>query len=282
MTNKIKIVTDSSIQLTDEEAKKYEIHVVPLTIVIDKMIYTDGVNITRPEFMAKMAEAKNLPQTSQPSIGTFLDLYDELSADGSEILSVHMSHGLSGTVNAARQAAQISKAAVTVIDSEYIDRAMAFQVIEAAKLAQAGKERDEIIAAMEKIKERTKLFLSVSSLNNLVKGGRLSKVSGLLSNLLNIKVVLKFEDNAIVPIHKGRGIKTINNFYNDLVNQMKETTAPILGIGISHADDLGLANKIKEQLNAIFPEISILVAPTSPVVATHTGAGALAVIFYTA
>lgn len=281
MTSKIKIVTDSSIQLTDEEVKQYEIHVVPLTIVIDKMIYTDGVNITRPEFMSKMAVAKNLPQTSQPSIGTFLDLYDELSADGSEIISVHMSHSLSGTVNAARQAAQISKAAVTVIDSEYIDRAMAFQVIQAAKMAQAGKSRDDIIAAMEKIKQHTQLFMSVSSLNNLVKGGRLSRVSGLLSNLLNIKVVLKFENNSLDPIHKGRGVKTINNFYRELIDQMKESAAPIIGIGISHADDLSLATRIKEQLNAIFPEISILVAPTSPVVATHTGAGALAVMFYT-
>lgn len=282
MTNSIKIVTDSSIQLTDEEIKKYDIHVVPLTIVIDKMIYTDGVNITRPEFMEKMANAKNLPQTSQPSIGTFLDVYDELSADGSEIISVHMSHSLSGTVNAARQAAQISKAAVTVIDSEYIDRAMAFQVIEAAKLVQAGKDHDEVVAAMENIRDHTKLFLSVSNLNNLVKGGRLSKVSGILSNILNIKVVLKFENSSLDPIHKGRGNKTINNFYRDLVEQMKEMTAPIIGIGISHADDLDLATKLKEQLNAIFPDISILVAPTSPVVATHTGAGALAVMFYTA
>lgn len=281
MTSKIKIVTDSSVQLSAEEIKQYEIHIVPLTIVIDKMIYTDGVNLTRPEFMSKMAAAKNLPQTSQPSIGTFMDMYDELSADGSEILSIHMSKTLSGTVNAARQAAQISKAKVTVVDSEFIDRATAFQVMVAAQLAQAGKSVDEIIAAMQEVKNHTQLYLSVTNLTNLVKGGRLSRVSGILSSLLNIKVVLQFHDNTLEPIHKGRGMKTINNFYRELIEQMQKLGHPIKMIGISHADALPSAQQVQAQLQAIFPNVAILVAPTSPVVATHTGAGAMAVMFYT-
>lgn len=281
MANKIKIVTDSSIQLSAEEVKQYEITVVPLTIVIDKMIYTDGVNITRTEFMEKMAVAKNLPQTSQPSIGTFLDKYDELSADGSEILSIHMSKNLSGTVNAARQAAQISKAGVTVVDSEFIDRAMAFQVLTAAKMAQEGKEMTAIIDAMQTVKEHTQLYMSVTNLTNLVKGGRLSRVSGILSTLLNVKVVLQFHDNTLEPIHKGRGMKTINNFYHELLEQMQQSVRPIKMIGISHADAPTLANQIKEQLKVIFPDVAVLVAPTSPVVSTHSGAGAMAVMFYT-
>src|SRR5699024_11660539 len=103
MTNKIKIVTDSSVQLTEAEIAKYQITIIPLTIVIDNEVYTDGVNLSRTEFMTQMAQAKNLPQTSQPSIGTILDCFDQLTADGSQVISIHMTETISGTVNAARQ-----------------------------------------------------------------------------------------------------------------------------------------------------------------------------------
>ncbi|MCH4057381.1 MAG: DegV family protein [Lactobacillaceae bacterium] len=281
MTNKIKIVTDSSVQLTEAEIAKYQITIIPLTIVIDSEVYTDGVNLSRTEFMTQMAQAKNLPQTSQPSIGTILDQFDQLTADGSQVISIHMTETISGTVNAARQAAQISKGSITVIDSEFTDRAMAFQVITAAEMAAAGASREEIVTAVQSVRERTQLYMSVTNLTNLVKGGRLSRVSGMLSSLLNIKLILQLHDSQLEAIHKGRGMKTINNFYRELIEKMKQA-APIKMIGISQADDADFAEKLKNQLQAVLPDVPVLVAPTSPVIATHTGPGAIAVMFYTA
>ena len=172
----IKIVTDSSVQLTPEEISQHNITVVPLTIMIDNTVYIDGETITREDFMDEMAAAQNLPKTSQPAIGTFTDVFDKLTADGSQVLSIHMTETISGTVNSARQAAQLVKGDVTVIDSQFTDRSMAFQVLAAAEIAEAGKDMPTILDKLKQIRDHTILVLGVTNLDNLVKGDRKSVV----------------------------------------------------------------------------------------------------------
>ncbi|MCG4280785.1 DegV family protein [Lacticaseibacillus saniviri] len=277
----IKIVTDSSVQLTPEEIEKYQIHIIPLTIMIDGTVYIDGETITREEFMTKMAQASALPKTSQPAIGTFLELFDDLTKDGSEVLALHMLEAISGTVNSARQAAELSQGKVTVWDSDFTDRALSFQVIEAAKMAQAGADMDAILAKMAEVRDHTRLVMGVSNLDNLVKGGRISKVSGLLSSLLNIKVILQVKDGQLTALQKGRGMKTLNKFVDGFVEDMKKE-AHILAVGISHADGLEMAEQYGALIKAAVPDVPILIRPTDPVIATHTGAGAFAIMYYTA
>lgn len=277
----IKIVTDSSVQLTPEEIEKYQIHIIPLTIMIDGTVYIDGETITREEFMTKMAQASALPKTSQPAIGTFLELFDDLTKDGSEVLALHMLEAISGTVNSARQAAELSQGKVTVWDSDFTDRALSFQVIEAAKMAQAGADMDAILAKMAEVRDHTRLVMGVSNLDNLVKGGRISKVSGLLSSLLNIKVILQVKDGQLTALQKGRGMKTLNKFVDGFVEDMKKE-ANILAVGISHADGLEMAEQYGALIKAAVPDVPILIRPTDPVIATHTGAGAFAIMYYTA
>ncbi|WP_125703534.1 DegV family protein [Lacticaseibacillus daqingensis] len=278
MTN-IKLVTDSSIQMTPEEIAAYDIHVIPLTIMIDSTVYVDGETITRDEFMAKMAAASALPKTSQPAIGTFLDLYDELTADGSEVLSIHMLEAISGTVNSARQAAELAHGKVTVIDSDFTDRAMAFQVIEAGKMIQAGKSVEEIVARLSAIRANTKLVLGVSNLENMIKGGRLSRVSGMMATLLNIKVTLEVTGGELVARQKGRGMKTIHRFVDDVVAQMAALTN-IQVIGVSYAGGLELATGVADQIKAALPNVPLMLRPTDPVIATHTGDGAFAITWF--
>ena len=119
-----------------------------------------------------------------------------------------MSYALLGTVEAARQGASLSTADVTVIDSSFTDQAMKFQVVEAAKLAQEGKDLETILAHVEDVKNHTELYIGVSTLENLVKGGRIGRVTGLLSSLLNIRVVMQMKNHELQPIVKGRGAKT--------------------------------------------------------------------------
>lgn len=277
----IKVVTDSSIQITPEEIEKYQISVIPLTIMIDNTVYVDGQTITRDVFMEKMAAASALPKTSQPAIGNFIELYNELGQDGSQIISIHMLRAISGTVDTARQASEISDSQVTVVDSDFTDRAMAFQVIKAAKMAQEGHTMAEILTEIKQIKEQTKLYMGVVDLTNLVKGGRLSKAAGVISNLLNIKVILEVADGELNVLQKGRGMKTITKFINDLIEQL-QTLKNVKAIGISHADGLGIAEQIKTKVQAAFPDLEILVKTTDPVIATHAGAGAFAIMYYTA
>ena len=131
---KIKVVTDSSITIEPELAKDLNITIVPLTVMIDGVVYSDS-NLKEGEFLQLMKSSKNLPKTSQPPVGVFAEVFEDLSAEDVQIISIHMSHALSGTVEAARQGATLAKADVTVVDSSFTDQAMKFQVVEAAKMA---------------------------------------------------------------------------------------------------------------------------------------------------
>lgn len=275
----IKIVTDSSIQLTPEEIKEHRITVIPLTIMIDNTVYIDGETITRDQFMTEMASASALPKTSQPAIGNFVETYEQLAADGSQILSIHMLRAISGTVDTARQAGEMAKADVTVVDSDFTDRAMAFQVLKAAEVIENGGSMDDALAAIQNVHDHTKLYMGVTDLTNLVKGGRLSHAAGVISSLLNIKVILEVADSELKVLRKGRGMKTITKFIDEMEADMRDLK--IRAIGISHADGLELSEKIKAQLQVVFPNIEILVRTTDPVIATHAGAGAFAVMYYT-
>ena len=275
----IKIVTDSSVQLTEQEIKDNHINIIPLTITIDGQSYIDDQDITRDEFIQRMITAKTLPKTSQPSLGTFVDLFNKLGADGSQVLAIHMMRAISGTVETARQAAQMSNSDVTVIDSDFTDRAMGFQVLAAAKLANEGADMATILAKVKQVHDHTKLYMGIVDLDIMVKGGRLSRVAGVISNLLNIKIVLDV-NKTLEVIRKGRGMKTINKFIDDFVEQMQQTSH-VAAIGISHADALATANSIKDKLQPIFPNLDILVRTTDPVIATHSGIGAFAVMYYT-
>ena len=279
MTN-VKIVTDSSCTMEKSLRDELNIHMMPLSIMVDGVVYPDDDHLPGEKFMDMMANAKALPKTSQPPIGEFVELYDRLGEDGSEVISIHMTKGLSGTVEAARQASNLSSSKVTVIDSDFTDQGLSFQVIQAAKLAQAGAGVPEILAEIERVKQNTKLFIGISTLDNLVKGGRISRTTGLLSNIFNMKVVMDFENTELIPVAKGRGVKTFNKWFDELKSELSKIPN-VRQIGISHADGLELANGFKEGLQAIFKDMDIPVLHTNPVIATHTGKNAFAIMYYT-
>lgn len=279
MTN-VKIVTDSSCTMEKSLRDELNIHMMPLSIMVDGVVYPDDDHLPGEKFMDMMANAKASPKTSQPPIGEFVELYDRLGEDGSEVISIHMTKGLSGTVEAARQASNLSSSKVTVIDSDFTDQGLSFQVIQAAKLAQVGAGVPEILAEIERVKQNTKLYIGISTLDNLVKGGRISRTTGLLSNIFNMKVVMDFENTELIPVAKGRGVKTFNKWFDELKSELSKIPN-VRQIGISHADGLELANGFKERLQAIFKDMDIPVLHTNPVIATHTGKNAFAIMYYT-
>lgn len=271
---KIKIVTDSSITIEPELAKDLNITIVPLTVMIDGVVYSDA-NLKEGEFLRLMKSSKNLPKTSQPPVGVFAEVFEDLSAEDVQIISIHMSHALSGTVEAARQGATLAKADVTVVDSSFTDQAMKFQVVEAAKMAKAGATLEEILEKLEEVKAKTELYIGVSTLENLVKGGRIGRVTGLISSLLNIRVIMQMTNHTLTPIVKGRGAKTFKKWLDDLKESLKEKE--IEEIGISYAGGPEFANQMKEELQE-FVEKPISVLETGSIIQTHTGENAWAVL----
>ncbi len=279
---KIKVVTDSSVQLTPEEIDKYNITVVPLTITIDGQTYTDGVDISREEFVKKMDESKELPKTSQPSIGVFEKVFRELTEDGSQVVGIFLARSLSGTIEAARQAADLigKSDQISLVDSELTDRAEAYQVLAAAKDAQEGKSLEKILAHIEKLKKNQKLRMIVVNLDNLIKGGRLGPVAGKIATLLNIRIELHMPDGNLDVAKKGRGKKFSKNFDKRILKYVEEHKHELKEVAISYVDTLEDMQALGEKIKEINPDIKVLIRVTSPIIATHAGSGAYAV-FYT-
>lgn len=276
--SKIKIVTDSSITIEPDLVEALDITVVPLTVMVDGIVYSDNDLKKDGKFLSLMRNSKSLPKTSQPPVGLFAETYEKLIKEGAEqIVAIHITHSLSGTLEASRQGANIAGADVTVLDSSFTDQAMKFQVIAAAKLAQKGSSLEEILARVEEVKKKTELFIGVSTLENLVKGGRIGRVTGLISSLLNIRVVMELKNHALNPIAKGRGNKTFNKWLDNLIATIKDRK--IAEIGISYAGTSDFANGLKDKLQA-YVEKDIAVLETGSIIQTHTGEGAFAVMVH--
>ena len=278
---KIHIVTDSTCDLTKEEIEKLGIHIVPLTIQMGSHTYTDGVDIFPDEFLTKMKDLQELPKSSQPAPGRFVELYDELGKDGSKIISIHMTGGMSGTVDSARQAAEMTESDVAVVDSRYIAWGLAFQLREAAKKRDEGASLEEIVAHVNKVRENTRLFVVLDTLENMVKGGRIGKGKAMLGSILNLKPVAHLDIGEVTICAKPRSHKQVVKY---LFEQFQKDTAgkKVLGVGLSHANALEtMGNPLLDLVRETgFTNIDI--AYTSPIISTHTGPGAIGFMYYTA
>lgn len=269
----IKIVTDSSVRLPVGVAEELGITIVPLSVMIDGVVYSD--DFESGQFLRLMQESKNLPKTSQPPVGLFAEVFSDLASEDSQIISIHLSHTLSGTVEASRQGAMLSGVDVTVVDSGFTDQAAAFQVLEAARMAQAGASKEEILAVVAEIAEKTELYIGVSTLENLVKGGRIGRVTGLLTSLLHIRLVMEMVDYALKPVVKGRGSKTFSKWLEQFATKLSQQRP--VEIAISYAGQPELAETFRDYLQPLVVQpISLL--ETSSVIQTHTGEGAWAVM----
>lgn len=272
----IKIVTDSSVALPTSELERYGITVVPLSVMVDGVVYSDNDLKEPGVFHRLMTGSKHLPKTSQPPVGLFAETYEELAKAGAtEIIAIHLAASLSGTIEASRQGALLSGAHVTVVDSETADQALGFQVLKAAQLAQQGASKSEILAAVDEVKSKTDLFIGVSTLENLVKGGRVSRVSGFIGTLLNIRVIMQLKAAHLVPVVKGRGSKTFTRWLAEFASNLSHRQ--VRQLAVSYSGSPTLAEEIASQLEPIVGT-SISIMETASVIQTHTGTGAFAIM----
>ncbi|MEG0288794.1 MAG: DegV family protein [Carnobacterium sp.] len=276
----IKIVTDSTVQLSKEEQDKYNITIVPLTAMVENVVYYDNLTVTKPEFLQKMLNSPELPKTSQPAVGKFTELFNELGADGSEVLSIHVAGYLSGRYMSAVQGASLSTAKVTVIESGFLDRAMAFQVLAAAEMAKTGAAMSEIVSTLEEVKSKTTLYVGIVHLENLIKGGRMSQTLGRISNFLNMKLILSLTPEEITLYTKSRGMKSLRGKVDAIIEKMK-SYPEIKQIGISHVGMSSFTEATIKELKEQFPDAVFYVAYASPTLMTHAGNEAFAISYLT-
>ncbi|MBT2582112.1 DegV family protein [Planococcus sp. ISL-109] len=277
--SKIHIVTDSTADLKAEEIKECGLHVVPLSIQIGGNTYLDRVDLEPEAFLDLMKTSEELPKSSQPAPGVFKELYDELGKDGDQIISIHMTGGMSGTVESARTAAELTDSDVTVIDSRYISHALSFQVFEAANMAKAGRSVEEIVERVDEIRRNTKLYVVVDTLDNLVKGGRIGKGRALVGSFLKIKPIASLDDGEYAPVAKARSHKQVVDYLvKDFVERTKGKV--VKGVGIAQANGQAMAEPLREKIKETgFTDIRYDF--TTPVISTHTGIGAIGFMYYT-
>jgi len=200
------VVTDSTADLPPEDAQALDITVVPLLVNFGEESLRDGVDLTSDEFFRRLPQSRQLPTTSQPSIGDFHRVYESLAARTDQILSIHLSSRFSGTVETARQGAQafVSRCRIEVIDSGTVSMGMGLAVIAAARAARWGAGLEQCADAARAVLRRQRIAVALDTLEYLRRGGRIGRAQALLGGLLRLKPVLAIRDGETHPVARVR------------------------------------------------------------------------------
>jgi len=277
---KIAIVTDSAAYLPEAIVEKYDIHVIPLWIFWGQERIRDGVDLQPAAFYKRLRESDNLPTTSQPSAGEFIEYYQNIAGDCDGIVSIHISSKLSGTVGSATAAVnQFAGTPIQVVDTLNVSMGQGFAVLAAAQAAAQGKSFEQVVAAAESIVKKVQLFFVVDTLEYLHKGGRISGAKALLGTALSIKPLLHFEEGMIQPLvqvrTKKKGIATMLDKAEERLAGKSMGAAAVVD-----CDSLAEGDSVAEMVKDRFGLKEVLRSPISPAVGVHAGPGAVGLAFY--
>ncbi len=270
----MQIVTDQGMDLSPEQSEGLNIPYVPLRITLDGKTFIGAEDIDYVTFYKMLQETKSFPTTSQPSPGDFADKYRQLAKDDPDILSIHISSGLSGTVNSARLGAEmVPEANVTVIDSKTLSCPFGWQVQAAAKALQAGWYLGDILKFLDQIRVKTETMFTLADLKYLIHGGRISHIKGLMGSVLNIKPVIGVaskSDGKYYPLAQEFSFKKAIQKIAALVSD-KFPRETVLRVQLMHGDNPSGVELLKEQLLLKNECVFESVVPVAPLLGAHTG-----------
>ena len=281
--SKVQIITDSNSGINQIAAKQLGIKVVPMPFTINGEEYLENITITQDKFYELLLNNPEI-NTSQPSPGYLQDLWDETLEKYDEIVFIPMSSGLSGTCSSAISLAESYNGKVQVVDNKRISVTQKESVYEAIELAKRGKSAKEIKEYLEKTKDQASIYIMLTTLKYLKKGGRISPAAAALGSMLKIKPILstrggKFEKHSMA-LATGQGkMKMIQQIKNELEKEFKEEYENgKMVVSVAHTRNLVEANKFKEEIQKKFPKLTFrFIDPLSLSVSCHIGPGALAI-----
>ena len=273
----LQVVTDSSCDMPKELLERYGISVVALEVDIDGEVFREGVDLTPREFYKKMARSAELPKTSQPSPAAFAEAFSERSARG-PVICITISSGLSGTYQSACLGRDLSGADVTVFDSLTGSLGLGLQVLRACDLAKARRTADEVVAQLTRYRDEMTTLILLNTLENIVKGGRLSKFQGSLSKVLDIRVLLRDREGAVVLLEKVHG-------HRKLLHRAVQTACGVWpdmsgrDVGITHFNNAVDAEALRQALSEQCHPRDFIVNDMGSTMATYAGEGGMIVSF---
>lgn len=277
---KVALVTDSTSYLPEKIINKYNISIIPLNVVFENQSYREGFDITTTEFYEKVKVEKELPTTSQPSIGELVNLYEALSKKYDAVISIHISQTLSGTYEASKVAGRmVEDIEVYSVDSRITTIAQGFLVMEAAKMIQEGIAVEKIVTQLNNYTKNMRAYFMVDDLSHLQRGGRLSGAQKLVGSLLNIKPVLHIKDGTILPFEKIRSKKKALTRILSLLEK-DAMNKSIKKVAFIHANNEAGAIELQKLFQDKYPNIETYTSYFGPVIGTHIGEGSLGATWY--
>ncbi|HLO18852.1 MAG TPA: DegV family protein [Anaerolineales bacterium] len=278
---KVALVTDSTTYMPAELVKKYNISIAPQVLIWGDQTYKDGVDIDAHEFFTRLKTTKVMPTTSQVSVVSFQDVFQDLVSKGFDVLALLISSKLSGTVQSALQAKELMDSAgekIHIVDSQSVAMALGFQVLAVARALEQGASLKEAIALAEKSLEYTGVFFAVDTLEFLHRGGRIGGAQRFIGTMLNMKPILAIQDGRVEGIERIRTKAKAHDRVLELTLEKVNHRSPVR-LATLHAnaaeDAQALLSRAEQALNpveSIFTEVS-------PTVGTHAGPGTVGLAF---
>lgn len=280
MSKKIAILTDSTCDLPLDYQKQHDVYVIPQILIWGEESIKDNPELTQEKFFNRLTTDPIHPQTSQPSVGDFAAFYEQIKADGAdEIVSVHVSSGLSGTINSANGAQSEVDIPVHVVDSKAASLGLGCVVMAAVQAREAGGDAQAIVAAAEKRVENTRVVLMVDTLEFLHKGGRIGGAKRLLGTALNLKPVLHLEDGVLEPKASVRTrSKALERILEEALDGLSADKP--LGGAVVHARAEDDANMVAARYKEMHNPQEFMISGVTPIIGVHTGPGVVGVITY--
>ncbi|WP_409298200.1 DegV family protein [Peribacillus sp. SCS-26] len=272
-------VTDSTVSLDEELLQNDDVYTVPLQVLIEGQEYRDGIDITPAQMFAKMKLDGVVPTTSQPSVGTFLDLYSRLKGEYDCIIAFHVSGALSGTFSSSLQAAGMTDCSIYVIDTLILTYPMAVLIKKAMKMAAQGMRAEEIVNRINRIKESNKTYVLIGSLEQLHRSGRMSGTSYYVGSILNIKPIISIDKGKLSVKEKVRSRKKAKQRILSYLEKDMEIY-DILEIYILYGLHEDESLLLKEELEAKFPSLTIQTHPLGTTIGVHAGEDTLGISWY--
>lgn len=280
---RIAIVTDSAVNVPAELQREYDVHVVPLKVSFGDQTYRDGADITPSRFYEMLRAASQLPTTSQPSTGDFVEVYSRLSKGADAIVSIHLSELLSGTVKSALTAREsVNHVPIEVIDSRSASLGLGFVVMAAARAAREGGSLPDVLAAAENLIPKISVMFVVDTLKYLRMGGRIGGASALLGSALKIKPLLHLCEGEVSPLERVRSKCRATERMLDIMAQRLEAGGGdgVVHAAVAHADRADEALELKEQVESRFEPAEFYLVELTPALGTHVGPGTVGLGWY--
>jgi len=273
----IRIVTDSTSDIPEEIKVKENIFSVPLRVFFGEDSYLDWIEMTPEQFYKRLVTSEDLPRTSQPSPDDFRNLYQKIAGPDDEIMSIHISHLLSGTIQSANAAREtLPDLKINIYDSKLASMGAGVMVIEAARAANRGANREQIENIIEHYRQKTKTYFFVDTLKYLHKNGRIGKAKALFGSMLNIKPLLTIEEGVVAPLEQVRGqSRAINRMLEIIYDDFKGQKS--LKLAVIHAANEESTANIRSTIESELDIQETFISSVGSVIGTHTGPGVIGV-----